>query len=122
MYHKKRENVWSLFYCIVLDTAENTDVLKKDEENCLILIKESLTEWGCIDIGSYVEERAVVIKMDAPPTLEIPAFINAFKTRLGRLYKSGKRGIFNQGYFAATMRSCSDRPEVDYFKMKEEKQ
>ena len=114
MYHRKRENVWSLLYCIVLRSAEGAELLKKEGESCIVLLKESLAEWGCSDIGSYALDRFLILKLDAPPTLNIPAFVNAFKTRTGRLYKSGKRGLWRPGYFVATMGSPSDAPEESY--------
>ena len=118
-YHRKRENVWSLLYCIVITTTEKTDVLIVDKDTCLMTLSESLTGWECVDVGSYFTEDALVIKFDAPPTLNIPAFVNALKTRLSRLYGSGIKGIWNAGYFVATMGNISETPEADFLRQRE---
>ena len=120
-YHKKRENEWLLLYCLILKTVEPFETLLRNKEDILVLLKESLSEWGCSDAGSYLLNSELVAKFDAPVSFDIPGFINAFKTRVGRLYKSGKRGFWEPGYFVTTMEESAGMPELKYFEYKEGK-
>lgn len=119
-YHKKRENEWLLLYCLILKTIEPFEELITRKEDVVVLLRESLSEWGCTDVGSYISDNALIAKFDAPVLFDIPGFINAFKTRVGRLYKSGKRGFWEPGYFITTMEDSERVPEEKYFVYKEE--
>ena len=120
IYHTRRDNVWSIHYCIVFRACKEVN-LEDFKDNLQVLLKETLTAWDCEDIGSYFFKDSFIIKIDAPVNLELSGFVNAFKTRSTRLCGAGVRGLWKKGYFVATV-SDSSQPELDYINREEKEE
>ena len=120
-YHVKRtrNKLYLLEYCIILTTAEDRDIFRKEDARvrCLEYMQDTYDRWECRDTGSYVLDNALGMKFDAPPTLNPVEFTNAFKTKSAVRMKEAE-GLWNTGYFITTMGSRA--PEKRFFEFYEE--
>ncbi len=120
-YHVKRtrNKLYLLQYCIVLTTAGDEALFREEaaRNHCLEYMQETYQQWECRDIGSYILDNALVMKFDAPPTINLTVFVNAFKTRSAVLMKE-MDNLWNTGYFITSI--GPGEPEKEFFAFYEE--
>ncbi len=112
LFHRNRNKYSLLHYGVILESADKVFFSdEKKKEALLVLAKETISEWGCIDVGSYVCRDALVLKIDAPIKTDLPSFANTIKTRTQRLLKKYSEDLWVNGYFIFTIGPAEDVEE-----------